>query len=184
MPIPNRGQQVSDSVHEKLKQSVFLFHHRLMCTLDLEVKGVQKVHKPMGQKKLEGEYEDPEVLHNRDDGSQERIPQITSWCSEGTSCLCHQKEHGFWALWQLFMVCNSWWWNDFQDLHLPREQKRIWTESMAHSRTHHTTVYQIDSRTVYDIWIRSARTQTCIFMSNSISSNKIVWHSMLSMQGG
>ena len=52
---PNRQQQVSVIAQENLKLATFLFHHRQRCTLDAR-------HLLAGQKKLEEEYKDPNVL--------------------------------------------------------------------------------------------------------------------------
>ena len=62
--MPNRGQQVSVKAQENLKPAAFLFHHRWRYTLDWEVTGLHEgtVHLIAGQKKLEDEYKDPDML--------------------------------------------------------------------------------------------------------------------------
>ena len=62
--MPNRGQQVSVIAQESLMLAVFLFHHRWRCTLDWEIMGVNEdtVCLMTGQKKLEDEYKDPNML--------------------------------------------------------------------------------------------------------------------------
>ena len=61
---PNGGQQVSVIAQENLKLTAFLFHHRWRFTFDWELTGVNKeaVLLLVDQKKLEGEYKDPDVL--------------------------------------------------------------------------------------------------------------------------
>ena len=61
---PDRGQQVSVIDQENLKLTAFLFHHWWQCTLDWEIMGMNKgmVHFLVGQKKLEDENKDPEML--------------------------------------------------------------------------------------------------------------------------
>ena len=60
----NRGQQVSVIAQENLKLAVFLFHHRWKCTFDRKVTGVHEntVCLLAGQKRLEDEYKDLDVL--------------------------------------------------------------------------------------------------------------------------
>ena len=62
--MSNRVQQVSALAQENLKLSAFLFHHRWKCTLDCEITVVNEntVHLMAGQKKLENQYKDPNVL--------------------------------------------------------------------------------------------------------------------------
>ena len=63
---PDRGQQVLVIAQKNLKQPVFLFHHRWRCTFDWEIMGVQEdtVHELAGQKRLEDEHKDPDMLPN------------------------------------------------------------------------------------------------------------------------
>ena len=60
----DRGQQVSVIAQENLKLAAFLFHHWWRCTLDWEITGVDEetVCLLAGQKKLEDEYMDPNML--------------------------------------------------------------------------------------------------------------------------
>ena len=62
--IPSRRLQVSVIAQENLMLAAFLFHHRWRCTLDWEVRGVSENtgHLLAGQKRLEDEYKDPDVL--------------------------------------------------------------------------------------------------------------------------
>ena len=58
------GQQISIIAQENLKLATFLFHHQWRCTFDWEIMGVQldTVCLLEGQKRLENEYKDPDVL--------------------------------------------------------------------------------------------------------------------------
>ena len=62
--MPDRGQQVSVIAQENLKLVAFLFHHRWRYTLDWEIMEVHEdtVCLLAGKKKLEDDYEDPNVL--------------------------------------------------------------------------------------------------------------------------
>ena len=61
---PDRGQQVSVIAQENLKLAALLFPHRWRCTLDWEIMEVDEgiVCLLVGQKKLEDEYKDTNVL--------------------------------------------------------------------------------------------------------------------------
>ena len=84
--MPNRGQQVSVIAQENLKLAAFLFHHRWRCTLDWQTTGVDEntVHLMAGQKKLEDEYKDSNVLLkiNKSDmaGTMEAIKEYLRSC--------------------------------------------------------------------------------------------------------
>ena len=61
---PERGHQFSVIAEEHLKLAAFLFLHRWRCTLYWQIMGVNEdtVCLIEGQKKLEDEYKDPNVL--------------------------------------------------------------------------------------------------------------------------
>ena len=61
---PNRGQQVLIIAQENLKLAAILFHHRWRCTIDWEIMEVDEgtVCLLAGQKRLEDEYKDPNIL--------------------------------------------------------------------------------------------------------------------------
>ena len=62
--MPDKGQQISAMAQENVKLTVFLFHHRWKCTFDWKVRGLCKdtVCLKAGQKRLEDEYKDPNLL--------------------------------------------------------------------------------------------------------------------------
>ena len=62
--MSSRGKQVSVLAQENLKLAAFSFHHRRRCALDWEIMEVHEgtVCLLAGQKKLEDEYNDPNVL--------------------------------------------------------------------------------------------------------------------------
>ena len=62
--MPNRKQQISVIAQKNMKLAALLFHHWWRCTFDWEVMGVHDdtVHLLVGQKMLEDEYKDPDVL--------------------------------------------------------------------------------------------------------------------------
>ena len=64
MPTNYKRQQVSVIAQENLKLAVFLFHHWLIFTFDLEVMRVHEdtVHLLAEQKRLKDEYKDPDLL--------------------------------------------------------------------------------------------------------------------------
>ena len=74
----NRRQQVSVIAQENLKLSAFLFHHSWKSTLDWEFMGVHQntVCLLAGQKKLEDEYKDPDMLPkiNKSDMTEQLRP--------------------------------------------------------------------------------------------------------------
>ena len=84
--MPYIRQQVLVIVHENLKLAAFLFHHRWTCTLDWEGMGVHEdiVHLLAGQKRLEDDYKDPDVLPriNKSDmaGTKEAIEKYPRSC--------------------------------------------------------------------------------------------------------
>ena len=70
-------------------------------------------------------------------------------------------------------------------LHQSPNKNKLHNEQGAQSVMEHTTEYKIDNRSVYESWIRSARTPTCIHMSNSISPKGMAMgRIMLSNPGG
>ena len=83
---PKRGQQVSMIAQENPKLAAFLFHHQQRCTLDWEITGMDEGARFLvGQKKLEDEYEDPDMLPkiNKSDmaGTMESIKEyLRSLC--------------------------------------------------------------------------------------------------------
>ena len=83
--MPNRGQKVSVIAHKSMKLAAFLFHHRWRCT-DWEIMGVHEdtVHLLAGQKKINREYKDPDVLPkvNKSDmaGTMEAIKEYLRSC--------------------------------------------------------------------------------------------------------
>ena len=78
---------VSVIAQENLKLAVFLFHCQGRCTIDWEVTGLceEMVHLLAGQKRLEDEYKDPDVLPKVNKagmvGTMESIKEyLRSWC--------------------------------------------------------------------------------------------------------
>ena len=99
---PDKGQKVSVIAQENLKLAIVLFHHRWRCTLDWEIMGVTKDTACImtGQKKLNNEYKDPNVLPNgRDDRGHQRIPQIMLRYHKGTCSICYKEDHNSADLW-------------------------------------------------------------------------------------
>ena len=84
--MPNKEWQVSVTANKNLKLAAFLLHHRWRCTLDWEVMGVNEdaVDLLTGQKKLEDECKDPNMLPkiNKSDmaGTMEAIKEYLRSC--------------------------------------------------------------------------------------------------------
>ena len=153
-------QQVLVIAQENLKLAVFLFHHRWRCTLDWEMMGVNEdtLCLMTGQKKLEDEYKDPNVMPkiNKSD-----IAGMMEAIKEYLRLHCGVVRLPFvYVIWKTITVQT---YGDYhmyatpddemnaRMLHLPLDKNKVHNEQSAQSVTQHTTEYKIDNRTVYDI---------------------------------
>ena len=156
----DRGQQVSMIAQENLKLTAFLFHHQWRCTLDWEIMGVDKetVHFLVGQKKLEAEYKDPDVLTriNKSDmaGMMESIKEYLRSCHgvikrplayiiRKAITVQTYGNHPTYSTSDDKMIARM--------LHLPPDKNKLLLERDAHRVQDHTAEYVIDNRMVYDI---------------------------------
>ena len=155
------GQQVSVIAQENLKLAAFLSHHRLRCTLDWEITGVNEGTVPLmiGQKKLkDSEYKDPNVL-----------PKINKLDMAGMIEAFKENlrlHHGVvWAplAYVIWKIITVWTYGDYplyatsddemisRMIHLPSEKNKLLHETDNQTVQRHMPEYQIDKRTVYDI---------------------------------
>ena len=158
--MPSRGQQVSVIAQENLKLATFLFHHRWRCTLDWEVMGVHEdtVNLLAGQKTLEDEYKDPDVLPkiNKSDmaGTIESIEEYLrshhgviraplAYIIKKTILVQTYGDYPKYATPDNEMIAKI--------LNLPPDKNRLLQEQDTQSGISYTAEYEIDNKSVNDI---------------------------------
>ena len=155
--MPIRRQQVSVIAQENLKLAVFLFHHRWRCNLDWEVTGMHEdtVHLLAGQKRLEGEYKDMDMLPKINKSDMARMMEATeeylrscqgvmraplAYIIRKTILVQTYDEYPKYATPDDEMIARM--------LHLPPDKNKLLQEQDSQTAKACTAEYKIDNRSV------------------------------------